>query len=57
MPHNINRKPVYPDLSKQSNRKLRVNFKRIGKGILKWAPLWIGVAIGLWLLIPDIVDN
>ena len=57
MPHNINRKPVYPDLSKQSKRKPRVNFKKIGKGILKWTPLWIPMAIGLWLLIPDIVDD
>ena len=58
MPHNVNRKPVYPDRSKQSKRKPRVNFKKIGKGILRWTPLWIPIAIVLWFLIPDIVyDN
>ena len=57
MPHNVNRKPVYPDRSKQSKRKPRVNFKKIGKGILRWSPLWIPMAIWLWFLIPDIVDD
>ena len=57
MPHNVNRKPVYPDRSKQSKRKPRVNFKKIGKGILRWTPLWIPIAIVLWFLIPDIVDD
>lgn len=57
MPHNVNRKPVYPDRSKQSKRKPRVDFKKIGKGILRWTPLWIPMAIWLWFLIPDIVDD
>ena len=57
MPHNVNRKPVYPDRSKQSKRKPRVDFKKIGKGILRWAPIWIPMAIWLWFLIPDIIDD
>ncbi len=57
MPHNVNRKPVYPDRSKPPKRKPRVNFKKIGIGILKWTPLWIPMVIWLWFLIPDIVDN
>ncbi len=57
MPHNVNRKPVYPDRGKQSKRKPRVNFKKIGIGILKWTPLWIPMAFLLWLLIPDVVDD
>lgn len=57
MPHNVNRKPVYPDRSKRLKRKPRVDFKKIGKGVLKWTPLWIPMAIWLWLLIPDIVDD
>jgi hypothetical protein len=57
MPHNVNRKPVYLDRSKQSNRNPRVNFKKIGIGILKWTPLWIPMAFLMWHLIPDIVDH
>ncbi len=57
MPHNVNRKPVYPDRSKQLKRKPRVDFKKIGKGVLRWTPLWIPMAIWLWLLIPDFVDD
>ena len=57
MPHNVNRKPVYPDRSKQLKQKPRVDFKKIGKGILRWTPLWIPMAIGMWFLIPDIVDG
>lgn len=57
MPHNVNRKPVYPDRSKQLKQKPRVDFKKIGKGILRWTPLWIPMAIGMWFLIPDIVDD
>ena len=57
MPHNVNRKPVYPDRNKPPKRKPQVNFKKIGIGILKWTPLWIPMAIGLWFLIPDIIDN
>ena len=57
MPHNVNRKPVYPNRSKHSKQKSKVDFKKIGKGILKWTPLWIPMVFLLWYLIPDIVDN
>ncbi len=57
MPHNVKRNPVYQDRSKQSNRNPRVNFKKIGIGILKWTPLWIPMAFLMWHLIPGIVDG
>lgn len=57
MPHNVNRKPVYPDQNRLSERKPRTDFRKIGKGVLRWAPLWIPLAILLWRLIPDIVDD
>ena len=35
MPHNVNRKPVYPVQSKSNERKRQIDLKRIGKGVLK----------------------
>lgn len=56
MPHNVNRKPVYPDRSKQSKRKPRVDFKKIGKGILQWSPLWIPITLFAWVVVDSFVD-
>ena len=51
MPHNIDRKPVYPEQGKPRKRTV-VSLKKTAKGILNWAPLWVPLALLLWLLIP-----
>ena len=57
MPHNVNRKPAYPEQNKSNERKRQIDFKRIGKGVMNWAPLWVFLVILLWLLIPNFVDD
>ena len=56
MSHNVDRKPVYPEKIKQSSPPQK-RLKKFGKGILNWAPLWIPVALLLWILVPDMVKD
>ena len=57
MPHNINRKPVYPEQGKPNERKAKSKIKKIGKGILNWSPLWIPIALFVWLVVANFVDR
>lgn len=52
MSRNVNRKPSYPTKVRKDNPQARAKRKRVVRGILRWAPLWIPLLVVLWFLIP-----
>lgn len=56
MSHNVDRQTVYPD-KRERPKQPRMRWKKILRGTLNWAPLWIPIVFLLWVIWPHIKDD